>query len=132
MCILPNLSQSKWTAIAELKKTSESAQVPTSGDAALPYKAKWTDSKVGQVKFGGWRQDAYDRFEEFKKWIVKFRETQKKKGYPLFKYAKKTIRATNKITADTYGAKSSGKKAKKRKTVVILDDSARKITRIDE
>lgn len=130
MCILPNLSQGKWTNIAELKKGSESAQVPVTGDEAARYKAKWTDSKVGQVKFGGWKQDAYDRFEQIKEWIVNFRADQAKKKNPLFKYAKKTIRATNNITANAPGG--SKKKTKKRKAVVILEDSARKITRIDE
>jgi len=106
--------------------------VPVTGPEAKKYKAKWTNSKVGQVKFGGWKDTAYTRFEEIKTWIVDFRKDQAKNKNPLFAYAKDVIRQTNNITGNAPGAKGSGKKSKKRKTPVILPDSARKISRIDE
>ena len=45
----------------KLKKENESAKIPTTGDDAAKFAGKWTNSKVGQVKFGGWHADACDQ-----------------------------------------------------------------------
>ena len=38
--------------------------IPRKGEEAKPYLAKWTLTKEGQKKYGGWKDDGMDRFCE--------------------------------------------------------------------
>ena len=40
------------------------AVIPRKGEEAKPYLAKWTLTKEGQKKYGGWKDDGMDRFCE--------------------------------------------------------------------
>ena len=75
-----------------LKVANASAKIPTTGAEAEKFAGKWTNSKVGQVKFGGWHEDAYEKFEENKAWISTFRTTDMARtespGTPLEKRQK--------------------------------------------
>lgn len=116
----------------KLKAANESAKIPTTGTEAEKFAGKWTNSKVGQVKFGGWDSEAYDQFEDNKKWIVDFRKNDQANGYAAFTYFKDAIRDKNGITGDTPGQKTKKSKGRKRKAKQPVDKSKRKISRIDE
>ena len=39
-------------------------KIPRTGAEAAKYEAKWTLTKEGQRKYGGWADEAYSRFNE--------------------------------------------------------------------
>lgn len=72
------------------------------------YAGKFTDSNVGQVKYGGWSEEGYTLFEGYKKKIMEFRTAQKEEGNKVYKNALSIVRAALKIT--------DAPKSKKRKS----------------
>jgi len=119
----------KWINIFEFKKENGSAvDIPTKGDAALPFKAKWTDSKCGRVKFGGWDPKAYAFFEEVKEKIKTFRTNDASNGFDTQNYALKIMREKHNIAQEAPGRKRKRSKKDKQVPVVVT----RKITRTDE
>ena len=68
---------SKWMAEFELRKDDPKAKIPkpkkgeSENDA---FRAKYTESKNGQVKFGGWSSDAFEVFEKYIDTIQKTRD----------------------------------------------------------
>ena len=119
----------KWVNIFELKeRDGPSAVVPTKGDEALPFKAKWTDSKCGRVKFGGWDAAAYDYFEATKTRIKHFRTTDSANAFDTQNYALALIREKHGIDAEAPGRK----RKRSKKSTTPRQVAPRKITRDDE
>ena len=119
----------KWINIFEFKaKNGSAVDIPTKGPEALPFKAKWTDSKCGRVKFGGWDVKAYTFFEEVKEKIKTFRTTDASNGFDTQNYLLQLIRDKHGIVQEAPGRKR--KRSKKAPQVLVI--VTRKITRADE
>jgi len=128
---LPKSWQKKWLEIFNLKDTNgKGAKVPTTGDDAEKYKAKWTDSKTGQIRFGGWNAEAYDRLEALKTIVEDFRKKDAANSNAGHIYALELMRKHHKITESAPGKKT--KKKKKRKEAPTVDKSKRKLKRLKE
>ena len=118
----------KWENIFKLKDThGKGAKIPNQGDEALPFKAKWTKDRCGQVRFGGWK-DAYPRFEALKLLIVQMRAADEANGKAGQEYAKRIMRDHHKITAAVYTKKGRKQKA----AAPPPTKKQRKLTRLDE
>ena len=119
----------KWQNIFYYKEThGQGSAIPTTGDESAAFKARWTDSKCGRIKFGGWAPEAYVYFEEAKEKIKQFRTVDGANGYDTQEYALKIMREEHNITADGPGKKRKrGKKSNAPKQA-----PPRKITREEE
>lgn len=127
LLVLENCHQ-KWMNIFQYKaKHGRGAKIPNIGPESLPFKAKWTKDRQGQVRFGGW-SDAYPRFEELKNLVLGVRCTDKSKDYEGQKYAKELMRTNHKIKDDVYTKRSS----RKRKTAAPPARVERKLRKLDE
>jgi len=91
------------------EKEDRNAAIPAKGDAAKPFKAKYTDSKCGQVKFGGWSEEGYALFETYKQQIKDFRTKDKANNWATMRKVLQIVRKKKKITGD-------GTKKRKRKS----------------
>ena len=128
LLILDNC-RDKWLKIFKLKEEKgKGAKIPTSGEEAAEYKAKWTKDRQGRVKFGGWDEDGYERFEQLKKQITQIRQNDANSDKAMQQYMKKIMREQHGITADVYTKKSKSRK----RTTEPAPQAKRKCTRIDE
>lgn len=109
-------NREKWINMFQFKEQHGQAKpIPNKGEEAAPFKARWTDSKVGQVKFGGWDEEAFQAYEAWKKLIREFRKDQlEKKDNQCFRYVRDLIREDHGISSETPADKK--KRGKKRKT----------------
>jgi len=41
------------------------AQIARTGEEAKPFEAKWTLTKEGQKKYGGWKDGAYSAYDSY-------------------------------------------------------------------
>ena len=118
----------KWHNIFEFKVNNPGAKIPESGDEALPFKGKWTDSKCGRIVFGGWDEEAFTYFEDYKEKVEIFRTTDAANGFDTQNYALSLMRTTKGIEQD-----APGKKRKRtKKGTPPKPVAARKITRKEE
>lgn len=112
LLVLENCRE-KWIEINKFKEMhGEGAKIPEKGEEAEPFKAKWTDSKCGQVKFGGWADEAYERFEELKAALKKIRADDEANDLATQKYVYTWLRTKHGITALAPGRKSLKRSAK--------------------
>ena len=120
----------KWSNIFQFKQDNgQGAPIPTTGDECLPFKAKWTDSKCGRIKFGGWAPEAYVFYEQTKKEIKHFRTTDAANNFDTQEYALRIIREAHNITAVAPGKK---RKRGTKKNSEANHAATRKITREEE
>jgi hypothetical protein len=120
--------ETKWDNIFDFKTKNPGQKVPEAGDEALPFKGRWTDSKCGRVAFGGWDEEAFTFFENYKKKVKHFRTTDAANNFDTQDYALKLMRTTKGIEQEAPGKKRKrSKKGTPPKPV-----AARKITREDE
>lgn len=95
------------------------------------YAAKWSDGAAGQKKYGGWSDDAYVKFDEYKNWVKDFRDADESQGKAFQKYVLKVLQEKHKKKLE----KSSKSKKRKRggaNAQPNLVTPAKKVTRIDE
>ena len=92
------------------------------------YKNKWSNSTTGQVKYGGWDDAAYQKFEAHINWVKGWRETEEANGKPLQKYALKLIQEKNKKKLD----KANATKNKRKKKQPTPKPNKAKMPRLDE
>ena len=85
--------------------------IPRSGEAAKAYEGKYTLTKDGQKKYGGWHDDAYKKYNEFLKKVVNWRKHEAATGKLLQKYALKIVRAARGVEGEEW-KKNSRKKRK--------------------
>lgn len=110
----------KWLRYFEYKKQhGKNAEIPKTGDAAIPFKGKFTDSKLGQVKYGGWSDEGYSYFEQYKTELKTFRRMDKAADYATMKKVLNLVRTEMGITGD-------GTKKRKRKSKGGRDAPAQK------
>lgn len=119
-------NRDKWIAFWEHKKAhGKKAPIPTKGEAAKAHQAKFTNSKCGQVKFGGWSEEAYEFFEEYKTKLQAERKGDKEAQYTQFRAALKLVR-------DAKGIEATSPNNKKRRRKPTADEGespkAKKVT----
>lgn len=124
----------KWMKIFDAKKKDSDFEIPRSKDeGAEEYYAKWSDANAGNVKFGGWAEEAFDRFDALKKWITKLRAEEVKLKYEGFKYALQLMKNAHNITEDAPAAKKPRRRRKKSdEEAKTAEPAPRKIRRIEE
>lgn len=112
LLVLDNCQQ-KWQNIFELKeKEGPNAVIPTKGPVyEAKFKAKYTDSKCGRVKFGGWDKAAYAFYEETKGKVKEFRTVDAANAFDTQNYALQIVRKAHEITED--GPNKKRKRSKK-------------------
>lgn len=125
-------NREKWIAFWNHKKThGKKAPIPTKGAEAQAHQAKFTNSKCGQVKFGGWSEQAYTFFEEYKGKLQAERAGDKEAGYTQFRAALELVRAEKGIEAASPTSKKrrrrkstgdEGEKTPKKVTINLLDE----------
>ena len=125
LCQMENCSE-KWPKIFQKKQEcGEKWKVPRSGDAAEPYKAKFTETKSGGVRYGGFTQAGLDYYETILDRVQAIRKADADKGHPMAIYmlklcqekkalqnAGKTTKASKKRTSDTTTSQPPAKKIK--------------------
>lgn len=129
--------QVKWQRMAQYKaKHGKKARFPKAkddkdldGNGIDYYQAKWSDSNMGQVQFGGWAAEAYERFEVLKELVHGLRIEDEKNGKAMQNYAKKLIRELHKVDEEAAPEKKNGRKRKAPKERAPV---AKKLTREEE
>jgi hypothetical protein len=97
------------------------------------FEAKWTLTKEGQKKYGGWKDGAYDRFNELQDTILTIREAEENCDKEFQKYCLRIMRQLHQIPDDKLsweGPVAKRKKAEEENTVI--DPAKRKKVRIRE
>ena len=92
------------------------------------YQPKYTESKNGQVKNGGWKPAAYTEFTRFKKIILQLRAADKAQDYSNYSVALQLVRNEHNITDAVYTTKKESAK-RKRDT---QESTAEMVIEIDE
>ena len=72
--------------------TYTGAQIARTGVEAKPYEAKWTLTKEGQKKYGGWKEGAYAAYDTYYMLIETLRKHDEAKGFVFQKYCKEIMR----------------------------------------
>ena len=81
------------------------------------YQPKYTESKNGQVKNGGWKPAAYTEFERFKKIILNLRAADKVQDYSNYRVALQLVRDLYNVTDAVYTTKKESAKRKRESEV---------------
>jgi hypothetical protein len=124
----------KWVNYFELKdKDGDKAPVPTGKHPeAHKHQAKWSDGNSGQVKYGGWKDEAYDFFEKLKGQLKEWRKVEEENGKPAQKFAFDLMRSTHKKTGKTPADDKKTTRKKKKTSPVVVEPKRRKLTVEDE
>jgi len=96
------------------------------------HQAKWSDSNSGQVKYGGWKDDAYDFFEKLKQDIKEWRKIEEEHGKPAQKFAFDLMRTAHKKKGATPADDKKKPSRKKKTSPLIVEPKRRKLTVDDE
>ena len=124
----------KWINFCDFKdKNGEKAPLPIGKEeGAELHLAKWSDGSAGQVKYGGWKEEAYVRFEALKKEVKGWRNQDALSGKSGQKLAFKLMRAANKRKGKTPLEDKKKTSRKPKKTVQAAPNKRRKLTVEDE
>ena len=105
----------KWEATLTYRDGNKKKTVPKYNkedeSTHVYHIGKWSDSKSGQVKGGGWHPDAFTAFNEYCDKVKKFRQQDKKDGWELYKLMKDVIRDKHDITGEQHSKKRKRKKS---------------------
>ena len=124
----------KWVNYFKLKdEHREKAPVPTGKQPdADKHQAKWSDGNSGQVKYGGWKDEAYDFFEKLKKEVKDWCQTEEENGKPAQKFAYDLMRAAHKKTGATPAEDKKNPRRKKKTSPLVVEPKHHKLTVEDE
>ena len=104
--------------------------IPRKGEEAKPYLAKWTLTKEGQKKYGGWKDDGMDRFCEIQDALDKIRSDDEANDKSFQKYCMKIVRHLHKIPEDaTDPSDANAKKRSRAPSPPPIDPAKRKVRR---
>lgn len=79
------------------------------------FQNRWSNSRTGQERGGGWQAEAYQYFENKKKEVIAFRKAEGARGNTLYKFVQNEIKKENDIKLSEEGdTGSSGSKKRKR------------------
>ena len=119
----------KWLAEYEWKKDNPKRKIPTKGDDYEQFKGKYSDSKCGQITFGGWDPAGFEAFVGYQQTIKATRKADARNGKAQQKYAMELVRRLHGIeeaqpqtSKRRKGAATAAPVAKKLKRVVESDD----------
>ena len=109
------------------------ARIPRSGNSAEKFQAKWTLTNEGQKKYGGWKDEAYDKYNQCLQLVKDWREADVNNGKKFDNYCLKAVREIHGIpdSEKEPGQKGRKRKAKdvpvalpvKKKASTVIDDS---------
>jgi hypothetical protein len=125
----------KWCNFCLFKdQHGEKAPIPTGKEpGAENHLAKWSDGKEGQVLYGGWKEEAYDRFEQIKKDIKAWRKADEESGKVGQRLALKLMREKHNRTGATPADDKKGKRIRKKAIAPVAVSSKKaKLTVEDE
>ncbi len=126
----------KWINFCVFKEQNgEKAPLPVGKEAGAElHLAKWSDGSAGQVKYGGWKEEAYVRLEALKKEVKEWRKTDNESGKLGQKLAFKLMRAAHNKRGKTplEDKKKSSRNRGARKAVQAAPAKRRKLTVEDE
>lgn len=100
--------ESKWKHIVPKKAADPNWKVPVkSKDTAKYHKTKWSDSNTGQVKGGGWHEDAVTQYSNHLTNIEKFRggerkDEKDKKVTSFYTLGLEYVREKNQVQTDVH------------------------------
>ena len=103
----------KWGNTCEWKRDDPKRKIPKKGPEAKQFRAKYTDSYVGQVKFGGWKPEAFPKYQAYIDEIKKGREVDEANGWKRQKYALELLRKKHNIAEQEAEAAAAASKRKK-------------------
>lgn len=122
----------KWINYFKYKEANgEKAAIPKGKEpGAQDHLAKWSDGKEGQVLYGGWKEEAYVKFEELKKTLKAWRAADTGKLGPklALKYMRTLHKRTGKFPEDDKKKGSS----RKRKTTGAAPAPKRVVLTFDD
>ena len=122
----------KWQKIFKYKKEhGKKAAIPAKGDAAKPYRGKWSEPKQGQVKLGGWNEAALVFMSQMEDKLVAIREEDAQNNNIKAKYYLELMRKKHGIT-DAVPFKKGSRKKKKTSTDQPEQPKQKKLKRRDE
>ena len=124
----------KWINFCAFKdQHGEKAPLPIGKEVGAElHLAKWSDGSAGQVKYGGWKEEAYVLFEALKKEVKEWRNQDALSGKSGQKLAFKLMRAANKRKGKTPLEDKKNTSRKPKKTVQAAPNKRRKLTVEDE
>lgn len=109
------------------------AEIPRKGDAAKPYLAKWTLTKEGQKKYGGWKEEGMERFGTLQDALEEIRKKDEEDDKVKQRYCMKIVRALHNIPEDAEDpSTATSKKRSRTPTPPPIDPSKRKVKRRSE
>ena len=123
----------KWVNIFQYKKNhgKKAAIFPAKGDAALPFKGKWSEPKQGQVKLGGWNEAALVFMSQMEDKLVAIREEDAQNNNIKAKHYLELMRKEHGIM-DAVPNKKGSRKKKKTSTDQAQQPKQKKLRRRDE
>ena len=90
----------KWLADWEYKKGNKNKRVPMykkDDPATHKFANKWSTSRTGQIKGGGWDAGALEYLKKVLKILKDKRKYEEENGYPTFKYGQILIKKARQI-----------------------------------
>jgi hypothetical protein len=119
----------KWLHEYAWKKDDPKRKIPTKGPEYAKFKAKYSDSKCGQISFGGWDPKGFDAYVGYMEQIKATRKADAGNNKVQQKFARDLVRNHHGIE-DTEPRSSKRKKkpasaapiAKKLRRIVESDD----------
>jgi len=120
---------SKWIATFNWQKDDPKRKIPSKGTDYDQFKAKYSDSKCGQITFGGWDPKAFEALVKFMEAIKADRKAdngnnkvQQKYAHKLARQAHNIVEKEPRLSRRRKGKEASAPTAKKLKVIVDSDD----------
>lgn len=101
--------RTKWLTIMEYRKNNKKRKLPKFNKLRVEthkyHCAKWSDSKTGQVKGGGWHPDSYKAFNTYVTKVKDFRKQDKRNKWKMYSFAKDLVRQKHEIEDEYHNTK---------------------------
>ena len=103
--------------------------IPRKGEEAKPYLAKWTLTKDGQKKYGGWKEEGMDHFYTLQDTLEEIRKNDEANDKSFQKYCMKIVRDLHQIPEDATDptTAANAKKGSRTPTPPAIDPAKRKV-----
>ena len=116
----------KWPAMFAFKELhGEKKEIPRKDKAAEPFKAKYSDSKKGQVKYGGWSAAGLLKYNSIVNDLVCYRKKDRTKDDQMANYMRE-------LCKEKQGVKQTGNGKRARPVGDTPQEAPIKVTRIME
>jgi hypothetical protein len=105
----------RWVKTAEWRKDDPKRAIPKTGPDAAQFSAKWSDSSVGQVKFGGWNPACYPVYQKYVGEVQKARKADEANNWARQRYGLQLLQKKHKVGPFSGATANNTKKGRKRK-----------------